>query len=183
MEGLSVFTLWATLVGGWSAIGAVVISGPAVLDTEKLGSYREYPITAQTCMSSAEIPFLNQDGISGSWCWITPQYKTQQIMYVFPTILQRFWTSDDILFRCRLGWLLVSDCSYVSSLMVLTDSQLLLAAVFSLVLYPLIFLRLRGNIIRNGWRIKFTRVAVENFERWRGLPTKHSIRIAKQMLL
>ncbi|KAF5351901.1 hypothetical protein D9756_007474 [Leucocoprinus leucothites] len=124
MEGLSVFTLWATLVGGWSAIGAIVISGPAVIDLGKMGPYYS---------------------VAGLWCWIAPQYKTQQIL---------------------LGWLL-----------------LLMAAALSLVLYPLIFLRLRGNIIRNGWRIKFTKTAVENNERWRGLPTGHSIRIAKQMLL
>ncbi|KAJ3568447.1 hypothetical protein NP233_g5706 [Leucocoprinus birnbaumii] len=130
MEGLSVFTLWATLVGGWSAIGAIVISGPAVIN---LGKMALKPI------------FGEVDSVAGLWCWIAPQYKIQQIL---------------------LGWLM-----------------LLMAAVLSLVLYPLIFLRLRGNITKNGWRIKFTKTAVENNERWRGLPTGHSVRIAKQMLL
>ncbi len=47
MEGLSVFILWATLVGGWSAIGAITISGPAVLDMAKIGPYCEALLTVR----------------------------------------------------------------------------------------------------------------------------------------
>jgi hypothetical protein len=52
------FVLWVTLLGGWSAIAALVILGPATLNTEKRG------------------PFFD---VSGYWCWISPNYATQRI--------------------------------------------------------------------------------------------------------
>ncbi|KAF5388860.1 hypothetical protein D9757_005642 [Collybiopsis confluens] len=52
------FTLLATLTAGWFGIFAIVISGPAVLDTVSRG------------------PFF---GISGYWCWISDGYQTPRI--------------------------------------------------------------------------------------------------------
>ncbi|KAJ3761828.1 hypothetical protein EV360DRAFT_37049 [Lentinula raphanica] len=52
------FTLVATLIAGWSGIFAIVISGPAVLDTVDRG------------------PFF---GISGYWCWISDGYDVPRI--------------------------------------------------------------------------------------------------------
>ncbi|TFK44486.1 hypothetical protein BDQ12DRAFT_741354 [Crucibulum laeve] len=50
--------LYATLIGGWSAIGAIVISGPASHQRSKDTSFY---------------------GISGYWCWISPEYSIQRI--------------------------------------------------------------------------------------------------------
>ncbi|KAJ3749257.1 hypothetical protein DFH05DRAFT_1389707 [Lentinula detonsa] len=52
------FTLFATLIAGWSGIFAIVISGPALLDTVDRG------------------PFF---GISGYWCWISDGYEVPRI--------------------------------------------------------------------------------------------------------
>ncbi|GAW05538.1 hypothetical protein LENED_007401 [Lentinula edodes] len=52
------FTLYTTLIAGWSGIFAIVISGPAVLDTVDRG------------------PFF---GISGYWCWISDGYEVPRI--------------------------------------------------------------------------------------------------------
>ncbi|KAJ7232764.1 hypothetical protein B0H12DRAFT_1144763 [Mycena haematopus] len=52
------FTLLTTLIAGWSGIGAIVIAGQASLNTSKHG------------------PFY---GISGYWCWISPEYPTSRI--------------------------------------------------------------------------------------------------------
>ncbi|KAJ4493899.1 hypothetical protein C8J55DRAFT_171157 [Lentinula edodes] len=52
------FTLFATLIAGWSGIFAIVISGPAVLDTVNRG------------------PFF---GVSGYWCWISDGYEVPRI--------------------------------------------------------------------------------------------------------
>ncbi|KAK7685355.1 hypothetical protein QCA50_011719 [Cerrena zonata] len=52
------YILISTLVGGWSAIGAVVIAGPASLNTGHNG------------------PFF---GISGYWCWISEHYVVPRI--------------------------------------------------------------------------------------------------------
>jgi hypothetical protein len=54
-----------------------------------------------------------------------------------------------------------------------------MAATFSFVLYTLIFLRLRGNIIIEGRRITFRRTGLA----WRGNNDNHALIIAKQMLL
>jgi len=120
------FVLWITLLGGWSAIAALVILGPATLNTEKRG------------------PFF---GVSGYWCWISPNYATQRITL-------------DYLF-------------------------MFLAAFISFILYILIFLRLRGTIVRNGWRIRFRKTSEPESGNWRGqkFADDQAMRIAKQMLL
>jgi hypothetical protein len=60
-----------------------------------------------------------------------------------------------------------------------------LAAFFSLLLYTLIFLRLRGNVIRSGWRVRFRRISQAGTETWRGrnFPEDQAMTIARQMLL
>ncbi|KAI0047553.1 hypothetical protein FA95DRAFT_1492348, partial [Auriscalpium vulgare] len=50
--------MWCTLLGGWSAVAAIVIAGPATLNRNQYGPYY---------------------GISGEWCWITGEYKVQRI--------------------------------------------------------------------------------------------------------
>ncbi|KAF8893925.1 hypothetical protein BD779DRAFT_1660755 [Infundibulicybe gibba] len=120
------FALWGTLISGWSAIATIVIAGPGALDTDKRG------------------PFF---GISGYWCWISPEYGTERI------------TLDYMI--------------------------MFLAAVISFVFYILIFLRLRGNIIRYGWHVRLRRMGSEK-NQYRGglrLGDDQAIAIAKQMLL
>ncbi|KAI9442654.1 hypothetical protein H4582DRAFT_2073251 [Lactarius indigo] len=51
------YTMWITLIANWSLLGAIVIAGPATT-SDKLG------------------PFY---GISGIWCWISPNYSTKRI--------------------------------------------------------------------------------------------------------
>ncbi|KAH8994661.1 hypothetical protein EDB86DRAFT_3167243 [Lactarius hatsudake] len=51
------YTMWITLIANWSLLGAIVIAGPA-MTSDKLG------------------PFY---GISGIWCWISPNYSTKRI--------------------------------------------------------------------------------------------------------
>ncbi|KAH9163931.1 hypothetical protein EDB89DRAFT_2078399 [Lactarius sanguifluus] len=51
------YTMWITLIANWSLLGAIVIAGPATA-SDKLG------------------PFY---GISGIWCWISPNYGTKRI--------------------------------------------------------------------------------------------------------
>ncbi|KAJ7874758.1 hypothetical protein B0H14DRAFT_90331 [Mycena olivaceomarginata] len=115
------FTLWTTLIAGWSGIGAIVIAGPAALNTPHHG------------------PFY---GISGYWCWISPEYPTSRITL-------------DYMF-------------------------MFIAATFSFVLYTLIFLRMRGNIVIERKRISFRRTGAA----WRGKQFENqAMTIAKQMLL
>jgi hypothetical protein len=52
------FTLFATLIAGWSGICAIVISGPTMLDTVDRG------------------PFF---GISGYWCWISEGFSVPRV--------------------------------------------------------------------------------------------------------
>jgi len=119
------FVLWTTLFGGWSAIFAVVIAGPASLETYEKG------------------PFF---AISGYWCWISPDYGPERI------------TLDYMI--------------------------MFLSAAFSFTLYTMIYLKLRGNLILNGWRVRFVRVSAENLANWRGRKLgDESLQIAKQMLL
>ncbi|KAJ7647564.1 hypothetical protein FB45DRAFT_893781 [Roridomyces roridus] len=55
-----------------------------------------------------------------------------------------------------------------------------LSAFFSFILYTLIFLRLRGNIVVTGWRVAFRMTAVA----YQGKQSdRHAVAIAKQMLL
>lgn len=60
-----------------------------------------------------------------------------------------------------------------------------LAAFVSFILYILIFLRLRGNVVRNGWRIRFRRTSEAGTANWRGrkFADDQAMRIARQMLL
>ncbi|KAF8070358.1 hypothetical protein FPV67DRAFT_1668221 [Lyophyllum atratum] len=120
------FVLWITLLGGWSAIAALVILGPATLNTERRG------------------PFF---GVSGYWCWISPNYPTQRITL-------------DYLF-------------------------MFLAAFMSFILYILIFLRFRGNVVRSGWRIRFRKANAAGSDGWPGrkFTDDQAVLIAKQMLL
>jgi len=119
------FVLWATLVAGWSGIAAIVIAGPAALDTAKNG------------------PFFS---ISGYWCWISPHYPTERIT--------------------------------------LDYMMMFMAAFFSFVIYTLIFLRLRGNIVGNGWQIRFRFLNKEASGRGSEMTKgNQSMAIAKQMLL
>jgi len=117
------YVMWFTLVGGWSVIITLVIVGPATRNTATRG------------------PFF---GISGYWCWISPQYKIE---------------------RLTLDYLVM-----------------FLAAFFSMVLYVLIFLRMQGNIVRNGWRIRFRRTSEAS---WRGRKSgdDQAMAIARKMLL
>jgi len=120
------FVLWVTLIGGWSAIASLVILGPATLNTEKRGSFF---------------------GVSGYWCWISPNYPTQRITldYIF----------------------------------------MFLAVFISFILYILIFLRLRGNIVRSGWNIRFCKKTAPGSGSWQGrqLANNQAMLIAKQMML
>ncbi|KAJ7690659.1 hypothetical protein B0H17DRAFT_1201502 [Mycena rosella] len=65
------FVLWTTLIAGWSGIATIVIAGPAALDTTHRGSFY---------------------GISGYWCWISPQYVHSRITldYMFMFIAATF---------------------------------------------------------------------------------------------
>ncbi|KAF7298131.1 Git3 domain-containing protein [Mycena chlorophos] len=116
------FTLYTTLVAGWFGIGAIIIAGPAALNTQKHG------------------PFY---GISGYWCWIAPRWSGARV-------------GLDYLF-------------------------MFVAAFFSFILYMLVFLRMRGNVIVEGRSISFR---FSGATQWRG---KHfgeqSLKIARQMLL
>jgi hypothetical protein len=119
------FVLWATLVAGWSAIAAIVIAGPAALDTAKNG------------------PFFS---ISGYWCWISPHYPAERI------------TLDYMI--------------------------MFMAAFFSFVIYTLIFLRLRGNIVGSGWHIGFRMLSKETSDTGsEATKGNQAMAIAKQMLL
>ncbi|KAF7315258.1 Git3 domain-containing protein [Mycena indigotica] len=116
------FTLYATLISGWFGIAAIVIAGPAALDTVHHG------------------PFY---GISGYWCWISPGWPGARI-------------GLDYLF-------------------------MFMAAFFSFILYMLIFLRMRGNIIVEGRRVSFR---LKKIDQWRGKRFENqALTIARQMLL
>ncbi|CAL1708224.1 unnamed protein product [Somion occarium] len=92
------YILIFTLVGGWSAVGTIVIAGPAALNTTHNG------------------PFF---GISGYWCWISEHYYVPRITL-------------DYMF-------------------------LFASALFSFVLYAMIFFRLRGNIQVKGGKLTIKR--------------------------
>lgn len=120
---LRTFVLWTTLVGGWSAIAALVLLGPATLNTGRRG------------------PFY---GISGYWCWISPHHRTE---------------------RLTLDYMIM-----------------FLAAFFSLVLYTLIFLRLRGNVVRKGWHVHFRRTGTADWQ-GRKFADDQTMAVARHMLL
>lgn len=78
------FVLLTTLIAGWSGIATIVIAGPAALDTAHHG------------------PFY---GISGYWCWISPQYTTSRItldyMFMFMAAAFSFVLYSAIFLRMR----------------------------------------------------------------------------------
>jgi hypothetical protein len=63
--------------------------------------------------------------------------------------------------------------------------QMFLAAFFSFVLYTLVFLRLRGNVVPNGWLLSFRRTSEAGTATWRGgkFADDQAMAIARQMLL
>jgi len=119
------YVLWLTLVSAWSFMGAILLVGPATLDSTTRG------------------PFL---GISGYWCWITDGYSTQHITL-------------DYMF-------------------------MFMSALLSFILYSLVFLRLRGNIVVSGWHIVVTRGKPQNGpQRGRDFADNQMMSIARHMLL
>jgi len=67
------YAMWLVMFSQWSLIGAIIIAGPATTSGSKTG------------------PFY---GISGYWCWISPNYKAQRIaldyMVMFMSALLAF---------------------------------------------------------------------------------------------
>ncbi|KAJ6558498.1 hypothetical protein DFH09DRAFT_1036992 [Mycena vulgaris] len=78
------FVLLTTLIAGWSGIATIVIAGPAALDTTHKG------------------PFY---GISGYWCWISPEYTASRItldyMFMFMAAAFSFVLYSAIFLRMR----------------------------------------------------------------------------------
>ena len=73
------FVLYATLVGGWTAMAALVVGGPAVLNTVQRGPF------CASLLCSVLSPYLSRvriGGISGYWCWISEGYGVPRITYV-----------------------------------------------------------------------------------------------------
>jgi hypothetical protein len=69
---------------------------------------------------------------------------------------------------------------YLGFLPVFTALQMFMAAAFSFILYTLIFLRMRGNIVLQGRRISFRRTGTA----WRGKQFENqALAIARLMLL
>ena len=60
--------------------------------------------------------------------------------------------------------------------------QMFLSAILSFILYTLVFLRMRGNVVVNGLHIRFRLAKNEN---WRGrlFAQSYALKIARQMLL
>ncbi|KAJ6585708.1 hypothetical protein B0H19DRAFT_1250487 [Mycena capillaripes] len=75
-------------------------------------------------------------------------------------------------------WCWISP-AYPTSRITLDYMFMFLAAAFSFVLYTLIYLRMRGNIIFEGRRISFRRTGLA----WRGSSESRALAIARQMLL
>ncbi|KAJ6530051.1 hypothetical protein DFH09DRAFT_1370837 [Mycena vulgaris] len=116
------YVLWVTLIGGWSGLGALAMSGPVFLDTVHRG------------------PFY---GISGYWCWITPDYVVE---------------------RATLDYMFM-----------------FMAGTLSFVLYTLVFLRMRGNVVMTGTRLAFRKTASNE---WLGHQVDNrTMSVAKKMLL
>lgn len=66
---------------------------------------------------------------------------------------------------------------------VLTDStQMFLSAFLSFIMYILVFLRLRGNIMLHGWRMSF-RFGQGSTEYSTRSVDSHAVNVAKSMLL
>lgn len=83
-------------------------------------------------------------------------------------------------FHSRLDYMFVSCMINTSSRVLTRVLQMFISALFSFILYTLIFLRLRGNIVVKGWRVTFHMTGVT----WRGKQSdRHAMAIARQMLL
>ncbi|KAI0819683.1 hypothetical protein BC628DRAFT_1401598 [Trametes gibbosa] len=117
------FVLVSTLVGGWSAIGALVSAGPSVIERVDHG------------------PFY---AISGYWCWIADGYPSERI------------TLDYMI--------------------------MFLSALLSFIMYVLVFLKLRGNVMLHGWRLSFHFGRVNSEYSTRSADS-HAVKVAKSMLL
>ncbi|KAJ7110857.1 hypothetical protein C8R44DRAFT_985589 [Mycena epipterygia] len=116
------YVVWMTLIGGWSGMGILAMTGPTFLDTAHRG------------------PFY---GISGYWCWITPDYVAE---------------------RATLDYMFM-----------------FMAGTFSFVLYTLVFLRMRGNIVVDGTRITLRQAASSQ---WLGQQVdSRTMSVARKMLL
>ncbi|EGO25578.1 hypothetical protein SERLADRAFT_465926 [Serpula lacrymans var. lacrymans S7.9] len=78
------YSLWLTLLGGWSVVAGIVISGPLAYDNSDRG------------------PFY---GISGYWCWISANYATERItldyMIMFISAVLSFILYSSIFLRLR----------------------------------------------------------------------------------
>ncbi|KAF9779448.1 hypothetical protein BJ322DRAFT_352040 [Thelephora terrestris] len=119
---------WAsltTLVGANAIIVLLVCLGPTVLDSKSRG------------------PFY---GISGYWCWITDEYKSERI------------TMDYMI--------------------------MFLSAILSFILYTLVFLRMRGNVVVDGSYVRF-RLAKSQSQSQSGrlFAQSPALKVARQMLL
>lgn len=81
-------------------------------------------------------------------------------------------------------WCWIAE-EYPTSRITLDYLFMFIAAAFSFVIYSLIFLRLRGNIIVHNWHISFRRAAVSmGISAWRGQGLENrALAIAKKMLL
>lgn len=119
------YVTWGLIISGWSAICAIVIFGPAALNTNKFG------------------PFY---GLAGYWCWIGPQYSVERVLLAYLPMLS--------------------------------------ASAISFSLFFFIFLRLRGFLVVNGWRVKLDSRA-EPTGAWRNQNQGEGqmIIMAKQMIL
>ncbi|KAL0956220.1 hypothetical protein HGRIS_002376 [Hohenbuehelia grisea] len=84
------YVLWLTLTSGWFGLGAIVISGPAVLNTVERG------------------PFY---GLAGAWCWISDGYTAQRTtldyMFMFISLVLSSIIYTLVYLRLR-GYLVVS---------------------------------------------------------------------------
>jgi hypothetical protein len=60
-----------------------------------------------------------------------------------------------------------------------------MSALFSFILYTLVFFRLRGNIVVSGWYVVFRKANTNKNASWRGrdFADNQAMAIAKQMLL
>lgn len=79
--------------------------------------------------------------------------------------------------------MIVSILGYMSFHKVLTDSiQMFLSALLSFIMYILVYLRLRGNIMLHGWRVSF-RFGRRSTEYSTRSVDSHAVNVAKSMLL
>lgn len=119
------------------------------------------------------------DGISGYWCWISPHHRTERLTYVAWHISSLHQTH--MFPPIQIG---LYDCTFsrATALTFYHVFQMFLAAFFSLVLYTLIFLRLRGNVVRKGWHVHFRRTGTADWQ-GRKFADDQTMAVARHMLL